>query len=90
VPQPGTPGKTAAAPLNAVSDAELAVPSTEVLQNATVQQLMTYADNALSNALQVGGWGCLGWIKCASGFIKHVQCINHSRTTKACPYVGTC
>jgi hypothetical protein len=56
VPQPGIPGKTAAAPQNAVSDAELAVPAIEVLQNATVQQLMMYADNALSNALLVRMW----------------------------------
>lgn len=89
VPQPGTPGKApAAAPQNAVSDAELAVPPPDVLQNASVQQLMTYADNALSSALQVcaelaGGGGCA----CPHPGCKAMGCLG---TMQACRCAGTC
>jgi hypothetical protein len=57
-----TPSAAAAAAAGGVgiSDAELAVPPLEVLQAASIQQLMTFVDNALTGALQVSQhqvWG---------------------------------
>lgn len=49
-----TPSAAAAGGGVGISDAQLAVPPLEVLQAASIQQLMTFVDNALTGALQVG------------------------------------
>jgi len=51
---PAAEGGAPAVPsMQCVSDAELATPPTEVLDAASMQQLLTYIDNALSVTLQV-------------------------------------